>query len=709
MDRYPIADSDKHDHIPVATTRPETILGDTAVAVHPSDERYRHLIGKKCIVPMTHRQIEIVADDYVDMEFGTGALKITPGHDPNDYDIGQRLQLKIINILNKDGTLNENSGKYAGLDRFEARKALWSDMEAAGLTLKTERYQMRVPRSQRGGEIIEPLVSKQWFVKMESLAKPALDAVRLGAVKITPSHFEQIFNNWLENIKDWCISRQLWWGHRIPVWYVRSESPQATADSYIVARSYTEALSEAKKLYGDTVELVQDPDVLDTWFSSGLWPFSTQGWPDTSDPDFQRFYPADVLETGHDILFFWVARMIMMGIEFTGKPPFSLVYLHGLVRDEQGRKMSKSLGNVIDPMDLVSQYGADPLRYTMVTGIAMGQDLNLNLEKFTSARHFANKLWNIGKFIGMNLPSHPNECESLADVDFSRVDSILSLPVVERWIISRLHQLVDRMTALQERYDLSEAGRELYEFIWFDFADWYVEAAKTRLAPTADSFRRRQSQSVLVYCFDRILTVMHPYMPFISERLWQAMPHRGISLAMRSWPETDAVVDDDSLMFVDVLQSIVRAVRNARAEYHVDQGRSIPGSVVIPDRQLLEVIQSEADVVTLLAKMRSDQTDFVASLPDGAATKEEMITLIVKNGIEVVLPMSGLFDPAKERERLEKQKAKVAKEFEGLQKRLQNESFLQKAPADVVDAVRSKCHEAEAQLAQISSKIASLV
>lgn len=674
-------------------------MGDTAVAVHPEDERYRHLIGKQCTVPILGRCIDIVGDSYVDKDFGTGALKITPGHDPNDYEIGQRRNLDLINIFNKDATVNENGGKYEGMDRFEVRKALWKDMEAEGLILKTEKYLMRVPRSQRGGEVIEPMISEQWFVKMEDLAKPALDAVRSGTIKMTPAHFKQIFDNWLENIKDWCISRQLWWGHRIPVWYVNTPSSK----DYVVARSHSEALSLAREQFGSDVELFQDPDVLDTWFSSALWPFSTLGWPDVSHADYRKFYPTQILETGHDILFFWVARMIMMGIEFTGTPPFGLVYLHGLVRDERGRKMSKSLGNVVDPIDLMETYGADALRFAMVTGVATGQDLNLNLEKLTSAKHFTNKLWNIGKFIGMNLPSDSVALEELAKVDFS--ESLQDLPLMEKWIVSRLHQLIHRVTDLQERLDLSEAGRELYEFIWFDFADWYVEAAKTRLGENADPLRKRQTQSVLVYGLDRILKLIHPFMPFISERLWQALPHEGFSLIVASWPEKENVVDLDSLKDFESLRSVVRSVRNARAEYNVEQTQRIPGTVVVRRRDLLERLEAESEVVVSLSKMKSGEVRFVTELEKET---EEKITLIVEKDIEVVLPMSGLFDPAKELERLQKQRMKTEKELEGLEKRLQNESFIQKAPENVVEEVRTKAEQTKAQLSQIDEKIERL-
>lgn len=695
--KYPLV-GQRDEYLPVATTRPETILGDTAIAVHPDDDRYRHLIGESCSVPMTSRQIRIIGDSYVDREFGTGALKITPGHDPADYEIGKRLDLDMINLMNKDGTLNSNAGKYCGMDRFEAREHLWSDMESAGLILKTEKYLTRVPRSQRGGEIIEPIISEQWFVKMDELAKQALNSVKKGEIKITPLHFTQVFNNWLENIKDWCISRQLWWGHRIPVWYPKG----ANKDLYIVARTQSEALELAKERFGSDVEISQDPDVLDTWFSSGLWPFSILGWPQEDTLDFKKYYPTQVLETGHDILFFWVARMIMLGLEFTNQPPFSLVYLHGLVRDENGRKMSKSLGNVIDPLDLVDQYGADPLRYTMVTGITTGQDLNLNLEKFTSSRHFTNKLWNIGKFLGMNLPSDPVQLEFLKDLDFSCEGSLEGLPLMERWILSRLHQTIDRVTELMERFDLSEAGRELYQFIWFDFADWYIEGAKTRFASNSTPTMSQNCQRVLVYCFDKILKMMHPFMPFISERLWQALPHEGESLILAPWPKS-SIVDHPSLQNFTKIQSIIKSIRNARAEYNVDQAKKIPGEIIISDKGLLETLKTEAKVVVLLAKMEEERMTFETKMDDQKS--ERMVTLVAENGIEVRLPMSDLYDVEKERERLQKQKIKIEKEFNGFALRLENQNFVSKAPQNVVEDVRQKCNEAQTKLKQIDEKL----
>ncbi|GMH32320.1 hypothetical protein BSKO_00154 [Bryopsis sp. KO-2023] len=702
--KYPLHDSS--DHIPVATTRPETILGDTAVAVHPEDDRYKHLIGKECIVPTTGRRIKVVGDEYVDREFGTGALKITPGHDPNDYEIGKRLDLDIINIMNKDATLNENAGDYAGMDRFEARKALWADMEKIDLVIKKEPYQTRVPRSQRGGEVIEPLVSDQWFVRMEGLAKPALDAVASGEVKIMPERYVKVFNRWLSDIKDWCISRQLWWGHRIPVWYVRGENvSNGGTEPYIVARNETEALQLAVEKYGEGVTLEQEVDVLDTWFSSGLWPFSTLGWPDESESDLQRFYPGHMLETAHDILFFWVARMVMMGIEFTGKAPFSTIYLHGLVRDDKGRKMSKSLGNVIDPLKTIEEVGADPLRFGLITGTAAGQDLNLSMERVMSARNFTNKLWNIGKFIGFNLPDDPELLAKFSERKFQSTDALEGLSLSEQWILTRLHVVIDDVTVLQEKYDLGEAGRRLYDFVWGDFADWFVEAAKTQLYGD-DSDAKETSQAVLVYCYDKILKMLHPFMPYVTEELWQAMPHVGTALVASEWPDVGAAKSDSALTQFDALQMVVKSVRNLRAEYNVDLGRKVAATIIVQDEEIRTAIDKELSVLVALARLDPDRVAVVGSL--GGDPDPNSVTCVVKDGIEVSLPMSGLFDAAKELDRLQKQLEKVEKELSGLQGRLNNEKFVANAAKDVVEKVRTQKREVEQQATQIQEKMAQM-
>ncbi|KAK9812933.1 hypothetical protein WJX72_005989 [[Myrmecia] bisecta] len=724
--KYPVADSDEY--LPVATTRPETILGDTAVAVHPEDDRYKHLVGRDCFVPMSGRRIKVIADSYVDREFGTGALKITPGHDPNDYEIGQRCGLEVINIMNNDGTLNSKAGKYEGLERFAARQQLCADLEAEGLMIKKDPYTMRVPRSQRGGEVVEPLVREQWFVKMKPLADPALAAVANGEIRLLPERFVKTYNFWLENIRDWCISRQLWWGHRIPVWYVfdseaaAEASPDVRSSEHVVARDEAEALGVAKQRYGANVVLRQETDVLDTWFSSGLWPFSTLGWPDSSNPDLLKFYPTTVMETGHDILFFWVARMIMMGIAFTGKAPFSTVYLHGLVRDAQGRKMSKTLGNVVDPTEVIEAYGCDALRFTLATGTSPGQDLNLSLERVLANRNLTNKLWNAGKFILFNLEGLEDEqFQQLSQADFSQPGRMESLPLAERWVVSSLHRVVDEVTAAQERFDFGETGRALYDFFWGEFADWYIEAAKTRLYGQ-DEQAARTTREVLVYCFDRLCRLFHPLMPYITEELWQALPHRGPALITAEWPQRSAPVDEQAISHFQMLQAVTRSIRNARAEYGVDLGRKIAATVVVSSPEVRSALADEAAVLTALAKLDPEQLRFEApastsgpagnGAQHGAETSgrdpggsDQQITLVVADGVEVRLPMAGLFDAQKEIERLTKQREKLEKEVAGVAGRLNNNKFVDNAPAAVVAEVRRQHDEATEKLAKVLEKL----
>jgi valyl-tRNA synthetase len=553
--KYPLAGGD--DFIPVATTRPETILADTAVAVHPDDERYEHLVGRTALVPMLEREIPVIADSYVDMEFGTGALKVTPGHDQNDYEIGQRHDLDIVNILNKDASLNENAGPYAGLDRFEGREKLWADMEQAGLTLKTEPYTHQVPISQRGGELIEPLISTQWFVRMRGPADAALEAVRDGRIRIVPERFEKVYNNWLENIRDWTISRQLWWGHRIPVWYCDD------CDHLTVAREDPDTCEAC-----GSASIRQDPDVLDTWFSSGLWPFSTLGWPDGT-PDLERYYPTSIMETGYDILFFWVARMIMMGLSFTEQVPFHVVYLHGLVRDAHGRKMSKTYGNVIDPIEVMDKYGTDALRFTLLTGGSPGNDMNLALEHIQGNRNFANKIWNAARFLVGNLvgesPVGPPPREGLA------------LP--DRWILSRLHHLIANVNRLFESYLYGEAGRQIYDFLWGEVADWYIEVSKVALYGD-DPAAKSTTRHVLSYVLDQCLRMLHPFVPFVSEEIWQHIPHEGETLMLAEWPQADeGRFDEEAEEQMGLLMTLIRGIRNVRAEYKVDPGRRIAAAI----------------------------------------------------------------------------------------------------------------------------------
>ncbi|XP_009758044.1 valine--tRNA ligase, chloroplastic/mitochondrial 2 isoform X1 [Nicotiana tabacum] len=698
--KYRVAGGSKSDYLTIATTRPETLFGDTAVAVNPQDERYAKFIGKQAIVPLTFgRHVPILSDKYVDKDFGTGVLKISPGHDHNDYLLARKLGLPILNVMNKDGTLNEVAGLYAGLDRFEARKKLWSDLEETGLAVKKEAHTSRVPRSQRGGEIIEPLVSKQWFVSMEPLAERALEAVSKGELTIMPERFEKIYNHWLSNIKDWCISRQLWWGHRIPVWYVSGKDCE---EEYIVARSHREALSKAQEKYGKNVEIYQDPDVLDTWFSSSLWPFSTLGWPDESAEDFKRFYPTSVLETGHDILFFWVARMVMMGIEFTGTVPFSNVYLHGLIRDSQGRKMSKTLGNVIDPLDTIAEYGTDALRFTLALGTA-GQDLNLSMERLTSNKAFTNKLWNAGKFILRNLPHQDDTLawEALLAHKFDKVESVVKLPLPECWVVSKLHVLVDEVTASYEKLFFGDVGREIYDFFWADFADWYIEVSKARLYHSGDHSVASVSQAALLYIFGSILKLLHPFMPFVTEELWQALPSRQEALIVSAWPPTSLPRDIDSIKKFENLQALTRAIRNVRAEYAVEPAKLISASIVAnPD--VIQYISGEREVLALLSRLDLGNVNF-AEAPPGDANQS--VHVVASEGLEAYLPLSDMVDISAEVQRLSKRLVKMQAEYDGLMARLSSSSFVEKAPEDIVRGVREKAAEAEEKLTLTKNRL----
>ncbi|XP_057721226.1 valine--tRNA ligase, chloroplastic/mitochondrial 2 isoform X1 [Arachis stenosperma] len=693
----------RSDFLTVATTRPETLFGDVALAVNPKDERYAQFIGQMAIVPQTFgRHVPILADKHVDKEFGTGVLKISPGHDHNDYFLARKLGLPILNVMNKDGTLNDVAGLYSGLDRFEARKKLWAELEETGLAVKKEPHTLRVPRSQRGGEVIEPLVSKQWFVTMEPLAEKALQAVEKGELKIIPERFEKIYNHWLSNIKDWCISRQLWWGHRIPVWYIVGKNNE---EEYIVARNADEALEKAHKKYGKDVEIYQDPDVLDTWFSSALWPFSTLGWPDLSAEDFKKFYPTTMLETGHDILFFWVARMVMMGIEFTGTVPFSYVYLHGLIRDSQGRKMSKTLGNVIDPLDTIREFGTDALRFTLSLGTA-GQDLNLSTERLTSNKAFTNKLWNAGKFILQNLPDQNDgpAWESLLSNKFDCEDSVLNLPLSECWVVSKLHLLIDSATASYDKFYFGEVARETYDFFWGDFADWYIEASKARLYHSGGKSVAAVAQAVLLYTFENILKLLHPFMPFVTEELWQALPNRKLALIVSPWPQTQLPRNTSSIKKFEILQALVRAIRNARAEYSVEPAKRISASVVASN-EVIRYVAEEKEVLALLSRLDLQNLHFTNSPPGDA---DQSVHLVAGEGLEAYLPLADMVDISAEVERLTKRLSKMQKEYDGFKAKLSSPKFVEKAPEDVVRGVQEKAAEAEEKINLTKNRLAFL-
>ncbi|GAX25454.1 valyl-tRNA synthetase [Fistulifera solaris] len=711
--------------LPVATTRPETIVGDTAVCVHPEDERYKHLVGKKVVVPMSGgRTVPIIADEYVDMEFGTGALKITPGHDPNDYTLGKKFDLPIVNVMNKDGSMNANAGKYEGQDRFECRESLWADMEKEGLVIKVDPHTQRVPRSQRGGEIIEPLVSSQWFVKTEGMGAKALKAVQDGDIQIVPQRFDKIWSNWLTDIHDWCVSRQLWWGHRIPVWYV-GESGDA---EYIVARNEAEAREKAiAQGHAADVVLRQEEDVLDTWFSSGLWPFATVGWPQDEgkpDTDLSRFYPATCLETGYDILFFWVARMVMMGLELTGESPFRVIYLHGLVRAADGSKMSKTKGNVIDPLDTVAEYGADSLRYSLVTGVTPGQDIPLNMEKVEANRNFANKLWNCCKFVTGNALKGADQAEldSLGVDGPILKDEFEKMALPERYIISKCHTLVAEVTEDLEKYQLGSAGSKVYEFLWDQFADWYIEISKTRLYEGAGGGNEEEAKiarRVLVYVLDTSLKLLHPYMPYVTEQLWHHLPRPKAegqatnALMLSNWPQMDdsqpLVTDKSSVNQFECFQALTRRIRNARAEYNVEPGKRI-SAVVIASGDIKKEIEKEIKSLVALAKLDPDQVAVYEAGSEEAKTAAsvESVQLVVQEGVEAYLPLSGLIDPVKERKRLEKQSEKLSKEIEKLAGRLQSKGFTDKAPADVVEKARAELAELEDQAAKVNASLGAL-
>ena len=685
--KYMLADG-SGDYIPVATTRPETIPGDTAVAVHPEDARYARFVGKTVIVPILNREIPVVADDYVTKEFGTGALKITPGHDPHDYEIGQRHNLPLINIMNKDATLNGNAGKYAGLDRFKARKAIWEDMTEAGLVLKEEPYLMNVPRSQRGGEIIEPLVSTQWFVRMGSLAEMAADSVRNGEITFVPDRFTKVFLSWMDNIQDWCISRQLWWGHRIPVWYCQD------CRDVIVSRDDPDMCPKC-----GSKKLEQDPDVLDTWFSSGLWPFSVFGWPDAT-PDFNYFYPTSVMETGYDILFFWVARMVMDGLFFTGKAPFHTVYLHGMVRDDKGQKMSKTKNNVIDPLVLMNEYGTDALRFSLVVGSSSGSDQNVGVKKVEGNRNFANKVWNIGRFVinAVNKVEEPIKAEP----QWTLADS---------WVWARAKQTINSVNNLFETYQFGEAGRQVYEFLWNDFADWYLEASKRQLAEGGD--RAAYTAIILADVLGLMLRVLHPFTPFVTEALYGYLKDACLSnqfirdtereweehLIIARWPERMAQEEweDGAIKDFELVQKIVREIRNQRSELKVEPGKAID-SILVSEAKA-EFLQKNRHLLVDLAGLNEDNLQILATKPatDG-------LTVLVIEDIEVYLDLSGSGDTEVDRERLEKELKETESQIERLEKLLVS-SFAQKAPEKVVQAEREKLDGYRASAIRIRERL----
>ncbi|MEH6948012.1 valine--tRNA ligase [Bacillus sp. JJ634] len=656
--KYPLADGSGY--IEVATTRPETMLGDSGVAVHPEDERYKHLIGKTVILPIVGREIPIVGDDYVDMEFGSGAVKMTPAHDPNDFEVGNRHNLERILVMNEDGTMNGRAGKYEGMDRFECRKQIVKDLQDAGVLFKIEDHMHSVGHSERSGAVVEPYLSTQWFVKMQPLADAAIELQQQGddkKVHFTPDRFEKTYLRWMENIHDWCISRQLWWGHRIPAWYHKE-----TGEVYVG----TEAPA-------DSENWEQDKDVLDTWFSSALWPFSTMGWPDADAADFKRYYSTDALVTGYDIIFFWVSRMIFQAIEFTGERPFENVLIHGLVRDEQGRKMSKSLGNGVDPMDVIDKYGADSLRYFLSTGSSPGQDLRYSNEKVESVWNFSNKIWNASRFALMNMNG----------LTYDEIDLSGEKSVADKWILTRLNETIETVTRLADKYEFGEVGRALYNFIWDDFCDWYIEMAKLPLYGE-DEAAKKTTRSILAYVLDNTMRLLHPFMPFITEEIWQNLPHQGESITVAAWPTVNpALTDTDAAEEMKLLVEIIRAVRNIRAEVNTPMSKKVNLILKAKDANISAILEKNASYIERFCNPEALTIGVEVEEPAQAMTA-------VVTGVELILPLQGLINIDEEVKRLEKELDKLNKEVERVQKKLGNEGFVKKAPEKVIEEERAK-------------------
>ncbi|MGI6036774.1 MAG: valine--tRNA ligase [Limnochordia bacterium] len=672
--RYPFAHG--QGYIVVATTRPETMLGDTAVAVNPDDERYTSLVGQEVILPIIERPIPIIADAFVDPAFGTGMVKVTPAHDPNDFDIGQRHDLEQVTVIDTHGRMTKAAGPYAGQTVVEARRNLVADLEKAGLLIKIEDHDHAVGHCYRCGTIVEPLVSKQWFVKMKPLAQAAIEAVKDGRITFVPERFAKTYLNWMENIRDWCISRQLWWGHRIPVWYCDE------CGEVLVSK---EDLTGCTKCGGS---VQQDPDVLDTWFSSALWPFSTLGWPEKT-PELDRFYPTSVLVTGFDIIFFWVARMIVMGLEFMGDVPFPHVLIHGLVRDSQGRKMSKSLGNGVDPLEVIDQYGADALRYMLVTGVAPGNDLRYHPEKVEASRNFANKVWNASRFALMNL----------SDFEPSSLPSELTL--ADRWILSRFQWTASEVTRHLERFDLGEAARSLYDFIWSEFCDWYIEISKSRLYGKEGEDSRRRAQDVLYYVLSGTLKLLHPFMPYLTEAIWQHLPAASTTIMLEAWPQPTGLEDARAEEEMDLVMEIVRAIRNIRSEKGVGPGKKIQ-AILLVDEGRQRIVEASQSYILNLAGVSN-----LELRPAGSQQPPRSVAAVV-GGVEVYIPLEELVDLGEERQRLHKELTKTKLELEACVKKLGNQGFVTKAPAQVVEKEKQKKEALTEKVAILTARLAEL-
>ena len=674
--RYPLADGSGE--VVVATTRPETMLGDTGVCVNPNDERYQHIIGKKVILPLVNKEIPIVADDYAEMEFGTGCVKMTPAHDPNDFEVGLRHNLEVIRVLDDNGKVNELGGKYEGLDRYDARKAIVADLEEGGYLVKIDDHAHNVGTCYRCHKDVEPIISAQWFVKMKPLAEEAIRAVNDGETKFVPERFTKNYMNWMTNIRDWCISRQLWWGHQIPVWYC--------ADCGHMTCSREDAQT-CEKCGSANIE--RDPDVLDTWFSSALWPFETLGWPNEEAEDLKKYFPTDVLVTGYDIITFWVSRMIVSGLEHMGKAPFHTVLIHGLVRDNQGRKMSKSLGNGIDPLEMISQYGCDALRMNMVTGNSPGNDMRFYVERCEAMRNFANKLWNASRYVMMNLSEDAK----------NELPALEKLEIADKWVLSKLNSLIAEVTENMEKYELGVAIQKIYDFVWDTYCDWYIELTKARLY-SEDADRKQTAIAVLVYVLDQMLKLLHPFMPFITEEIWQSIPHEGDALIIAQWPEyrEDLSFKAECAQMESVMDAI-RAIRNRRTEMNVPPSKKAALFVLTSKPQIFAEGEgflqrlAYADAVTLL-NAEPENLDGMVTIPTSDA--------------KLYIPMGQLVDVAKEVERITKELEKNQKFLSSLEAKLSNEKFVARAPEAVVNAEKEKAAKTRDLIAQLQQSLEAM-
>lgn len=675
--RYPVV-GEEDTYLTIATTRPETIPGDTAVAVNPEDERYAKLIGKTLRLPILNREIPVIADSYVDTKFGTGAVKITPSHDPNDYEMGLRHNLPEIVVIGKDGVMTEEAGPFAGLERYECRKQIVARLKEEGYLVKIEEHSHAVGHCQRCHNIVEPLVSTQWFVKMQPLVKAAVDCVTDGRTQFVPERFTKNYTGWMENIHDWCISRQIWWGHRIPVWYCD--------DCGEMSASRTD-LEKCPKC-GST-HIHQDEDALDTWFSSALWPFSTMGWPDNTEL-LKQFYPTSVLVTGYDIIFFWVARMLIMGMEFMKEIPFEKVFIHGLVRDSQGRKMSKSLGNGIDPLEVIEKYGADTLRFMLITGNTPGNDMRFYWERVEGTRNFANKIWNASRFALMNMEGYDKDAE------------LAPYTLADKWILSHLQDTIKDVTGLLERFELGEAGRAIYDFIWSEVCDWYIEIAKPRLYNKEAAAERATAQHVLATVLVSAMKLLHPYMPFITEEIYQCLPHEAESIMISKWPVADeSLVDPEAERGMNAIMDSIKAIRNMRAEVNANPGKKIP-AIMLVSEDLREVVAHNDSYIKLLGGI-----DNLELRPLNGEKPENAMAAVV-TGIEVYLPLAGLIDVEKETQRLSKELAAMEKDLQRAGGKLNNAGFLAKAPEDVIAKERAKYEELSGKIEAVKKRMAYL-